>query len=324
MSRAVAILVCTLMLLSAAARADDSGPSGTVAQVRSEARRLLAHQTRAAGFDPKEIGISDVVAAGDQALFSWDIGKQHGLVGLVRRNDRWWDAFDATRYGNCWYTMTSYPLGNGLPYPAEYTPADYLPQPGSGVLTGDGLSSDLAGVAAVHSADVRASRDHPGACQASTYTVRPDTMVQPRGGTNHPPRFQTSGYDFTLNYSANDASSAKFTQIYFRPPTPAEFLPNHALAPGWGYPNAVCFFDVTIGGGKPLAFKSGTTIDVWFPFVLDDQLEYSLSFSSNDTPSGLIKGTIFDNTVHFVLPEFVLQPDKPLMAEIDGDLKPSH
>src|SRR6185437_4776895 len=99
---------------------------------------------------------------------------------------------------------------------------------------------------------------------------------------------------------------------------------NHPLAPGWGYANAVCFFDLAIAGSNPVAFKPGTVIDVWFPFVLDDQLEYSVSFFSNDKGSGLIKGGVFDNTVHFVLPQFTLAPDKPLMAEIDGDPKPSH
>ncbi len=74
-----------------------------------------------------------------------------------------------------------------------------------------------------------------------------------------------------------------------------------------------------MGGGKPVAFTPGTTIDVWFPFVLDDELRYTLSFFSDDKPSGQIAGTIFDNTLHFVLPAFVMAPGKTLMAEIDGD-----
>ena len=140
-----------------------------------------------------------------------------------------------------------------------------------------------------------------------------------------PARDLTAQYAFVFTFSSNDAPApVRVTQIYARPPTPAEFLPNHPLAPGWGYANAVCFFDFTIAGGKPVTFKPGTVIDVWFPFVLDDQLEYSVSFFSNDKGSGLIKGSIFDNTVHFVLPQFTLAPDKPLMAEIDGDPKPSH
>jgi hypothetical protein len=83
----------------------------------------------------------------------------------------------------------------------------------------------------------------------------------------------------------------------------------------------VCFFDVAVSSSKAVTFDRGTVVDVWFPFVLDDQLRYNLSFVSAGKPSGMIFGTVFDNTVHFVLPAFTLDPREPLMAEIDGDVK---
>lgn len=234
MGRAIAVLVCTLALLPAAGRGEDSGPPATIGQLRSQATRLLARQVRALGVDPKSIVISNVQVKGDDAQLTWQTGTQARLMRLTHLNDRWWD-------------------------------------------------------------------------------------------TSEPSRALTAGYDLDFDFSANDAAGpVNLKQIYARPPTPAEFLPNHPLAPGWGSADAVCYFDITVGGSKAVRFKSGTSVDVWFPFVLDDQLQYSLSFFSDDKPSGIIKGTIFDNTVHFVLPEFILAPDKPLMAEIDGDPKPSH
>jgi hypothetical protein len=136
--------------------------------------------------------------------------------------------------------------------------------------------------------------------------------------------YQTAGYDLSVHFSPSDEHApVKLTQLYVRTPTPAEFLPNHPIAPGWGYSDAVCYFDLGVDGSGTITFAPGTSIDVWFPFVLDDQLQYTMSFFSNDKPSGQITGTIFDNTLHFVLPQFVMAPDKPLMAEIDGDPKPN-
>lgn len=253
MRSVIAVLLFTLALVPAAVRADDSGPPRTVAQLRSEARRLVAREVRASGVDPNDVAISDVVVSGKEATLSWEAGKMHRLMRLSFANDRWWDTT-------------------------------------------------------------------PDAAQGAASTWQ----ITPQGATIAPPRELTAGYDMRFAFSANDAPSpVNLTQIYARPPTPAEFLPNHPLAPGWGSADAVCYFDITLGGSKNVTFKPGTVLDVWFPFVLDDQLEYSVNFVSDDKPAGLIRATIFDNTLHVVLPEFTLAPGKPLMAEIDGDPKPS-
>jgi hypothetical protein len=225
------LLLLATALLPLAVSADDLGPPRLVAQIRSEARRLLAHRVRAAGIDPKNVAIDDVRVNGQQAQLAWNAGAQNGAMKMAYHDERWWAVDDA-------------------------------------------LSA-------------------------------------------------TAGYDVTVHFAASNADApVKLRQLYVRAPTAAEFLPSHAIAPGWGYSNAVCFFDFMIGGSNVVAVPSGTTIDVWFPFVLDDQLRYTLSFLSNGQASGLIAGTIFDNTLHFVLPQFVMAPEQPLMAEIDGDPKP--
>ncbi|HET9096487.1 MAG TPA: hypothetical protein VFN37_07480 [Candidatus Baltobacteraceae bacterium] len=253
MRSAIAVLLFALTLVPAAARADDSGPSGTVARLRSEARRLVAREARASGVDPKDAIISDVAVNGNQATLSWEAGKTRRVMRLTFRNDRWWD----------------------------------MPDPSHGAA-------------------------------ASVW------QIDPQGGAIAPPREITAGYGLRFVFTANDAPApVNLTQIYARPPTAAEFLPNHPLAPGWGSSDAVCYFDITVGGSKNVTFKPGTALDVWFPFVLDDQLDYSVSFVSNDKPYEMTHAAIFDNTLHFVLGEFTLAPGKPLMAEIDGDPKPA-
>jgi len=310
--RVLLLLAIFTALLAQAARAD----------VRSDAVRLLAQRVRQSGVDPKNIAISGVTVSGNQALLSWDSGKQHGVMGLVLSADRWWDALDMTRYYGCWYTERSYPLTPAAPYPDVYWAEDYEPPPSPEQLHEWGFSKPLTADAATNNLDVRNAKNH---CNAAIYPIKPDVRIHPKGGMIHPPaRNFTSGYDITIAYAANDAAAdAKLTQLFARAPTPAEFAPSHAPAPGFGGPDAVCFFDLQIAGSKPVTFARGTAVDIWFPFVLDDQLRYNLTFFSADKPSGMIFGTIFDNTLHFVLPQFVLVPDKPLMAEIDADPKGS-
>jgi hypothetical protein len=266
------------------------GPLPVHADMKSDAVRLLAHRVRQRGVDPKNIVVSDVVVSGNQALLSWNAGKQRGVMGLLTSADRWWDALDMTASmpETCWQTVVAYPL-------AELR--------------------DL-----VHFAGD--SRLHPArTCSDSAPSNTVGAGIQPAGGMIHPPiRRFTSGYDITIAYARNDAApNVKLTQLFARPPTQAEFAPNHPPAPGWGGPDAVCFFDVGIAGSKPVTFERGTAIDVWFPFVLDDQLRYNLSFMSAGKPSGMIFGSVFDNTLHFVLPAFTIDAREPLMAQIDGD-----
>lgn len=260
------------------------------ADIRSDAVRLLAHRVRAEGVDPKTLVVSDVVVRGNQALLSWNSGKKRGVMGLELSADRWWDALDMTTTvpPTCWQIQNAYPLD---------------PQAGLSQLHGD-------------------SRLYPKPiCPRAPEA--PDIPLHASGGTIHPfSRQSASGYDISIAYSKNNAAAdAKLTRLYARPPTQAEFAPNYPPAPGWGGPDAVCFFDLTVNAAKPVTFERGTTIDIWFPFVLDDQLRYNLSFFSAGKPSPMIFGTVFDNTVHFVLPEFTLNPGQELMAEIDGDIK---
>lgn len=246
-----------LALLGAFALAPaPAGASG----IDADARRLLARSVRASGVDPQRIVFSGVTVAGDEAMLSWDSGKQHGFMRLRRRDDRWWDVQDTLRDGAC-------------------------------------------------------------SCRAQVAAAQPQARLEPAGGIIHPPaRASTSGYDVTIRYARNDAAAdSTLARLYVRPPTPAEFAPAVAPPPGWGASNAFCFFELEIGGSKPVTFQPGTVLDVWFPFVLDDQLRYDVNYVNGTRASDRIGGTIFDNTLHFVLPGFTLRPGDALMGEIDGD-----
>lgn len=144
-------------------------------------------------------------------------------------------------------------------------------------------------------------------------------LVRSEGGSISPPAAQMSGYGMSIKYAANDAAAdSRFSFFYGRTPTPAEFLPYPTQYPLQGS-NAVFYSDVTIAGPKPVRFRSGTAIDVWFPFAIDDRLSYVLFMDGAGKPIGpLVSTPVFDNSVHFVLPAFVATPGVQLRYEIDG------
>lgn len=320
--------LAAVLLTPAIASADDFGPPRDIGTVRTDARVLLAHRARLAKADPKRIVLSDVVVAGDQAVLSWQIGRQLGFMGLVRNENRWWDALDAgaeTTAADCWYIERAYPLSTTASLPDRV--------PSQTALVASGLSTALATAADRHNAVVRGvdarieSRNAklvPGklakpACEDDIYLIKPDLNVHESGGTLEPLRSATSGYALTFHYAPNTApAGSAFQEIRVRPPTHAEFLPYPT--PFRYVSDAVMFFDFGVGGTQPVSFQRGSALDVWFPFALDDALKYSITFSAGSTSVGPVTGSIFDNVLHFDLPAFTAAPGQTFMGEIDGDV----
>jgi hypothetical protein len=116
-----------------------------------------------------------------------------------------------------------------------------------------------------------------------------------------------------VQLAVNDAPQrAIITDVSGRPPTEAESW----ITRGG---NSYFFFSGTMDTTAPIHVQPGTTIDVWFPFVLDTSLYYAITIGHADKPIGPIDGTLKDNVLHFVLPAFTLPPGATLMAEIEGD-----
>jgi len=301
------------------ARADDFGPRGDVRELHFVAQRLLAHTARRHKVDPTAVRISDVVAVKNAALLSWDIGTSHGLSGLIRQYDRWWEALDIYLVGSCWDSATTaYPLAGVM------WQRDSAPTPVS--LLRYGLPPDLVSAAATHNDDVRRyfspaihvpNRLFRPGCSVEYYQLRSLQPIEPAGGSLNSFRSDTAGYEIALRYAANNANGAFFHIPYARAPTQAEIIP-YPTTPS-SISNAVMYFDLTIDGAKPVTFAPGTTIDIWFPFVLDDTLSYDLTIGFAREPIGPLYAKPFDNVLHYKLPGFTAMPGQTLMAEIDGD-----
>lgn len=121
------------------------------------------------------------------------------------------------------------------------------------------------------------------------------------------------GYLARFVFASNDApEGALLAGVQGRAPTEAESW----MTDGG---NSYFFFSGTVQSSAPIQVAAGTTIDVWFPFVLDTSLHYALTIAHADKPIGPIDGTLKDNVVHFVLPAFALAPGAELHGEVEGD-----
>ncbi len=160
------------------------------------------------------------------------------------------------------------------------------------------------------------AHDHRGALCEEIASVDPDYSVDELPFQSTFRRWIAGGeYGVKIKLASNDGDQqAELLRIQARAPT---------LAESWTNPpsgNSYFFFSGTVQAAQPVHVQSGTTIDVWFPFVLDPSLRYSLTIAAPNAMSlGPVEGTLKDNTLHFVLPAFTAPPGAELMGEIEGD-----
>ncbi len=154
-------------------------------------------------------------------------------------------------------------------------------------------------------------------CPVDSGAPKPTAVLRP-GGVLAAPRSTTAGYELRITYARNDApAGTTLLPIYGRVPTDAEMLP--FPTPMNFTANAVYYFDLTVDGAAPVHFASGTTVDVWVPWVLDQNMRYDLTIGFAQPYIGPIFATLHDNVLHYELPGFTAIPGRTMMAEIDGE-----
>ncbi len=124
-------------------------------------------------------------------------------------------------------------------------------------------------------------------------------------------RLMDDGYVLGATFAANDATTdARIAGFAVRAPTEAE---SWATRGG----NSYCFFSGRVHSSQAIYVQAGTTIDVWFPFVLDPSLHYSLTIAGHGFAAiGPVAGNLQENILHFVLPALTLPPGVELMGRV--------
>ncbi len=308
MRRCLTVLLTLLVLQYSTAHAGDYGPQRDLRDVTSAVKHLVAHRLRVAKDDPVLAVVSDVVVVKNQALASWSAGTQRGVMGLMRYEDRWWDAFDETQQPKC--------PSAGSAFPAKPFALTGLDRPLDPVSVG----FDPAFVAAAqthNSAFAALQRSSAITCSDDVYEIF-SPVISANGGRLTHLRSETSGYDVDLTYARNNAlPGARLSSMRVRPPTPAEVLSYPSPPRGAGGTTGVLFLYFDLDSKAPVSFEKGSKFDVWVPWVMDDSLRYELELYEGPTVVGPIKASVFDNVLHFELPAFPLLPGETL-GEIDG------
>lgn len=301
--RAACAGVFFLTLLTNAARADDAGSRADLRALRHDAPILLA-ETMLEEHLVGRLVIDDVVVSGNDAAMLWSVGEIHRIERFARRRGAWWIA------GEIWIDPRTGAAMGG-------SPADsYGPTPS--LLRTLGYPKTLIELAALHLPIVQvaqakpkppptASNPFPGHFHGDWYVT--DEIAF----TSDPPSpWPTDGYGVTVRFAANDApADARYARIEGRRP---DWAPSRIGPIGDDY------FELrgVVVSPKPIHITSGSTIDVWFPFVLDSDLEYDIALSTANQRVAVETGRLDQqtNVVHFELPAFTAIPGAALVAEV--------
>lgn len=321
MGRVFTLLLVIFALLKAAANAYESGSPKDVAAVRYDAERLLARTIAEHKKTPQDLNITDVVTDGDWALAVYTIGDYHGFMTLHKHWDQWWDMADGFLSANaCSIYRTTPPLKTDIFQSVPFGLTD-------GCLSDAGLSAALVvqaqNVEAVRLGNAAENKYASGIkgkvllpsihTDPMCFTVCGDKLNENGGKIFDPWALGTGGYLTTLKYAKiMNSMGATVSRFYGRAPTENESTQ---------HPNgdAFYFFTLELSGSKPVTFAQGATLDVWFPHVLLPNLRYRITAGFGTKSFGPISGTLSNNTLHYVLPEFTLAPHESMMFEIDGD-----
>ena len=284
----LALVVLLAVGMSMPVRADDYGPHPDLRAIRHDLPILYEQ-----GDGP--IDIQDVVVAGNNALVQVQTKGGTRVAILSRRYDRWW------REGEILI---------------ENRNAIY------GSLCALQLDEAFLNEIKVAPALVRLAATHIPLVVPTPTPSPPSDFVKAGCGVESYENYQfffsrpasvlNNGYLMNVAFANNDAYQKAMLDASLRPPTEAESW----MARGG---NSYFFFSSDVKSDAAIHIQPGTTIDVWFPFVLNPDKRYSLTIGHADAPIGPIDGTLKNNTLHFVLPAFALTPGAHLMGEIEGD-----
>ncbi len=307
--RILALVTLTVFFAALPALADDYGPRGAVRSARdasTELVRAYADQIEHRGsvaVAQRPLIVYDVVTDGNDAVASWTINDVYGIIVLHRRLGVWWRAAaPATTQANptVWLEGGTGAFGCSAP---GITAAPTM----SSLTSLYGVSSDVATQAVAHNAILA--------------QIAGGTTAGAKNAVNGASCLSRSGFDevsttdgYLSSFALKVAQAAPGTDIArfsVRAPTQGEFPPT----PG---ANSYYFFSFELDGTGDVRVSSGS-LDVSFPFVLDQGLRYSLTIGFTKPVLDPIRGHLINNTLHFDLPPFAATPGVSMMGEVEGD-----
>ncbi len=310
MRAALCVLMLALAVWPLAARADDYGPRRDVAAIRHDLPLLQSGLAMLENSVVQSLVVESAVVDGEEALVQWrDTNAGYTEIVTMRyRYSRWWLEPGRLFLGHdfagacptAWAPTPQFLLGKGVP-PALATSA------------GQHMPVVQEAIVAVRQFKEKNPNLHCGESSTSDPAYSPFEL--PFQST-YRRAIAAGDYGVRMRVAKNDGSQdSKIAHIQGRAPTEAESWANQPSG------NSYFYFSGTVESAQPVHVQAGMTVDVWFPFVLDPSLSYSLTIAAPHAMSlGPVQGALKDNTLHFVLPAFTAPPVlSELMGEIEGE-----
>jgi hypothetical protein len=315
-----ALATCVAIVVQTApAMASDIGPSTSVAAIRHDLPLLLATPLKNLRGTPS---VDWVVANDQEAVAMWHAGRNRGLIILRFDSGHWlWrgSSVSTTYMPDSWTPVRS-PGDNFDTAPC----GEHLPGPPSAQkLLALGLTTAAL-------ADQLQTRLKPVSMPKTLTYISCDFASNVLWNTSGP---------YGITFLHKEEYDATWLTLIGRAPVDSESKVTLGS-------DLYCAFDLTtLPDDSPrniehlvhsvyqslfptppptFTFRRGSTIDVWFPYVLPESDQYVLSVSNVVPQLHDIPATLRDNVLHFVLPGFMLRRGAVAHGEIDGkSMEPS-
>ena len=294
----VAGLVAAMPWLPGLAATNDYGPAKAVAVIRHDLPLLLAAPLQ----DTRSRATIDwVVTDGQNAVAMWHAAGNAGVVALRLHSGRWWWRGAAVMTANeagVWTPMSIPGNALSLCYHNGLKPR---PPTAHGLFAQGFVDKVLADHLSRHDATAAPFRG-----PAPIVLCDPDlSYVDSR----------SEAYDATF-FHRDDVGWKWFNLSGDTPPSSQRAA----------IPAAEPYYSFTLGawssdGDTPpavLRFARGSTLEVWFPFVLPTDENYMLHLSGVIPEITELSGTLKNNVLRFVLPPLALKKGVIARGEIDG------
>ncbi|HKU81477.1 MAG TPA: hypothetical protein VJP76_04830 [Candidatus Tumulicola sp.] len=293
-------LLAATIFLPESALANDRGPVAAIAAIRHDLPLLLASSLESTHLKPT---VDWVVADDSNAVAAWHAGQNEGVVVLrLRSGHWWWRAAAVSTAGDVGIWTPMAVPGNALSLCYHDDELTHGP-PSAHQLFAEGfIDKGLAGELSTHLFTAPSRNLVPLVlCDPSMYYIR---------------SYQ-GAYTATL-FHKEDVGWQWFVLDGHTPPVGYE--------PATQGVEAYYLFDLAVQfsqeptAPETVAFASGSTFEVWFPFVLQGNKKYTLHLDGVSPEISALPGSLKGNVLRFVLPSFVLRTEATARGEIDGEL----
>jgi hypothetical protein len=281
------------ILGTAPTHASDLGPTPSVSAIRHSLPLLLAGSL---GSDTHKLVVEWVVVDQRDAVAAWRAAGNRGVVVLQLRQGRWW-----------WRAGAA----------------------GSSSLPGGWTSMQAPGNVTACGANASGPPTADQLFQQGFVSKKLAAELTPRLRTTPSKSAPLVICDLAYAYFVRDTSEVYGAVLSHKELLPVPPYAVHLagrIPEDWHKPHVrgasvYYVFNLSVEQPVPILFRTdSTSLDVWFPYVLPKAPRFTLTVRNVAPEITGVRGTLEDNTLHFLLPPFTLPANNVAHGQIDGSM----